>query len=252
MNPSRFAPLCLAALLSWPACHSDSPKSTTETGQRLVSNVRVFGSLRELMHENRLESRVALKDVVTESTIGLGALSDLRGEISILGGEQWISYPDGRESTRTSIGTSEEAALLVTSNVREWVVIPMPETISLEKLGDFVESEAAQRGLDTKAALPFQIVGTVEQLQWHVIDGSRLSEARSSGHQSHLESSVRGALSNAPAELVGFYSKHHQGVFTHHASTTHVHIIDRENHRTGHVDSAVVSKGAVLKLPSQW
>ena len=60
-------------------------------------------------------------------------------------------------------------------------------------------------------------------------------------------------LVTAPTEhatLLGFFSKHHQGVFTHHGENTHFHFVDEEKRLTGHVDAVGIKAGALFKVPS--
>jgi len=252
--------LCVAFLWSTVACSSKAGDAKVNpapaappraTGVREVP-VQVFGALREMMHEGRLESRVHLQKVSTDDVFGVGALSELRGEVTIISGAAWLSYPEGLTSTRTVVSRAptEGAALLVTSEVHEWEPITIDREISISALGEHIAAMASARGIDVDKPFPFLIEGPVRSLEWHVIDGSRLGNAKEdNGHQSHLDSAVRGRIDNASVLIVGFYSTHHQGVFTHHDSTVHLHVIDRANRHSGHVDQVLVASGATLKLP---
>jgi hypothetical protein len=95
---------------------------------------------------------------------------------------------------------------------------------------------------------PFLLEGEFEDLQIHVIDGSRLTGGGSS-HQDHLEASTRVSLDHASATQVGFYSTRDQGVFTHRESTTHIHWVVSEPFAAGHRDHVVIPAGATAKFP---
>ena len=56
--------------------------------------VTVHGSIGQLVRQRDTAPKVALAEVLrTPHTFGLGSLSDLRGEITIVDGTAWLSYP---------------------------------------------------------------------------------------------------------------------------------------------------------------
>jgi hypothetical protein len=96
--------------------------------------------------------------------------------------------------------------------------------------------------------VPFQIIGTFPSLAWHVVDGNRLSGPITS-HEDHLRAADRMRAHDVEARLLGFYSAHDQGVFTHAGSRTHVHGVLEQPLRMGHIDDATIAAGSVLLLP---
>ena len=50
-------------------------------------------------------------------------------------------------------------------------------------------------------------------------------------------------LENRKVEIVGFFSKEHQGVFTHHDSFVHLHLITQDRRQMGHLDEMLLGKG---------
>jgi hypothetical protein len=214
--------------------------------------VRVHGALREMMHEGRLEARVALSDVAGPHVYGVGALSELRGEVTFVDGEAWLSYPDGEDAFRLEVTTEPEeaAALLVVSTVTRCLHLPFGSPAVAGPLDATVARMAGEAGLDLDAPFPFLVTGPVEDLDWHVIDGSRIPpDAR--GHRAHIENSVRGRLASPDVTLVGFHSRRHRRIFTHMDRDTHLHVVARDEGITGHVDHVVVLEGATLWLPAE-
>lgn len=61
---------------------------------------------------------------------------------------------------------------------------------------------------------------------------------------------MQGRRDRATGVLVGFYSSQHHGIFTHHGSDTHVHVVLAEENASGHVDGVTVGRGARLRLPA--
>ena len=127
--------------------------------------------------------------------------------------------------------------------------MPVESPISFDELDAAIAKLATAAGLTAEDRFPFLVEGTVEELQWHVIDGSRL-EAGGSSHADHLAAAVTGREDRVAATLVGFYSPRDQGIFTHRGSRTHLHCLIEEPLVAGHVDHVVVPAGAVVRFPA--
>jgi len=56
-------------------------------------------------------------------------------------------------------------------------------------------------------------------------------------------------LNNEEVEIVGFFSTEHQGVFTHHDSFLHMHLITKDKSLMGHLDELELDK-VTLYLPA--
>ena len=113
-----------------------------------------------------------------------------------------------------------------------------------------VRSIATGAGVNTDEPFPFRIEGLVRDLGWHVIDGSRLGSGAMSP-ESHRQASVVHELDQGRAQLIGFYSTNHGGVFTHMGSRTHVHCVIAEPLASGHVDHVTIPKGTTLRFPAE-
>src|SRR5687767_12880114 len=79
-----------------------------------------YGSLHETMMGGGKPS-VSLRSVSVRDAIAVGALSDLRGEVTIVDGRFWLAYPEGDGTRVLDVEASdEEAALLVVGRPSEW------------------------------------------------------------------------------------------------------------------------------------
>ena len=58
-------------------------------------------------------------------------------------------------------------------------------------------------------------------------------------------------LSHQDVRIIGFYSRNHKGVFTHHDTHIHAHLITKNGDKMGHLDSIVLSRTFTLYLPFQ-
>jgi alpha-acetolactate decarboxylase len=229
---------------------TDTPDQFTDY-ELSPSEIQIYGSLRGMMHEGKTGTEVALDTLVPNGTLfGVGALSELRGEVTIINGQIFFSYPDGPESVRMeqSLKSSETAALLVTAAVDYWISSELESPVDFEHLDDAVAHAAQIAGLDTSGIIPFLIRGNVEELTWHVIDGTRLT-AEDQTHESHQRAAVTKTIRESPVSIVGFYSNHHQGVFTHRDSRTHMHVVSRDLAASGHVDHVRLPAGTIIQFP---
>jgi len=111
--------------------------------------VRTFGTIRQLVDLHDDASKVVLADVVSlPGTYGLGSLSQLRGEVTILDGVTSISYRPvlPGESPRVVSGPDigEEAGFLVTANVapERWRQVKIDVPFSSETLEPLLHSSA--------------------------------------------------------------------------------------------------------------
>jgi acetolactate decarboxylase len=168
----------------------------------------------------------------------------------VIGGRAYLAYPEEAEAVRTEtvLRTDAAATLLVTSEVRAWHSVVTDHGIRFEALDDEIAKLAVAAGMGRQDRFPFLLEGTFEDLQWHVIDGRRLTGGGSS-HQDHLAAAARVRRDRAPATLVGFYSESDQGVFIHKGSKTHIHCVLEDPLSAGHVDHVDIPAGITIKFP---
>jgi len=129
-----------------------------------------------------------------------------------------------------------------------WTSTTLDDPIRFEDLDATIESLALDQGMDLDARIPFVVEGTFEDLRWHVIDGSRLV-AGGKSNADHQAASVQLRRDRVEGSLVGFFSEHDQGVFTHMGSETHVHCVLEDPIASGHVDHVVIAAGARVRFP---
>ena len=184
---------------------------------------------------------VELWDLDPNHLYALGAVENLKGEILILDGKPFIaSEKEGEVFIDKSY--RHAATLLVASYVENW-----DSLLVKGDLEDFVASAASSHGLDIEKPFPFLLKGDFEKIQWHVINWPEGDEVHT--HEKHQTSGPHGVLENQSAVVIGFYSKHHQGVFTHHSTTLHMHAKCDEAGIVGHADKVIPAVECWLFLP---
>lgn len=250
----RISVMILACFLL-PACAVIDDDSGTARSPPWKGEVEAFGEMRAMFHEGRTETMVAMDTMLPDPGLyALGALADLAGEITVIGGRAHLAFPEGKEDSRTEVVSSTRAGacLLVTAQVQEWHSVTTRHPIRFEELDEAVGSLAAEAGLDADDRFPFLMEGQFEDLQWHVIDGSRLDGTETSCEE-HRAASFQAQRDQATAVLLGFYSTGDQGVFTKRGSRTHIHCVLHDplaSGHSGHVDHVDIPAGTIVKFPA--
>jgi hypothetical protein len=241
----RGATVC--ALLA--GCTTRSPTPSPSPG------VRWFGALHSIMHEGRTEASVRLADVVPgPHAWGVGALEGLSGEVTILDDIVWFARPNPDGTAQLAHGAlnaadrSVGAALLVIANVEAWDELPVSTGVAASDLDSFLEAALTAHGQPLDGPVPMRIDGPLAALRWHVVDGSKLQQGGGE-HADHARSGVSGVIERIDAQLVGFFSREHEGVFTHMGLHSHFHVVSRDGAVSGHVDGVALLAGARLLVP---
>jgi acetolactate decarboxylase len=240
-----------AATMIVAACGSTGKPPADPEPRAWDGQVQVFGAFRAVFHEGQKGAMVRLDSLLPNPDLyGVGALAHLSGEVTVIGGRVYLSYPEGAESTRTESPFQADVAatLLVTSEVPSWQSVVIDRAIRFEELDDEIVRLATAAGTNRSGRFPLLLEGTFENLKWHVIDGRRLTGGGSS-HQDHLAAAVNAERHRATAILLGFYSETDQGVFTHMGSRTHMHCVLDAPLSMGHVDHVDIPAGVTVKFP---
>ena len=238
----RFHSLCLALTLLISSC-STSPKSLVSGANY---EVKTWGSMREVLKEGKTSGRITLDEVVTQNSIGVGALSELKGEITLLAGEVFIATGAKDSSSKQqifktrSVSKSDQAALLVIAEVPAWESLNLGSCATYSDLETKVAAVLKQRGFDLLQPTPIRIRGVADRVDFHVIAGScPIADPQGTPPW-------RGSIEGEPLELVGIYVEESAGKLTHHLHNSHLHVVSGS--RSGHVD-AIQLHSAELQIP---
>jgi acetolactate decarboxylase len=215
------------------------------------AELALYGTLGAL-GEGRIGPSVWLSTLAADpSLVALGSLSELRGEVIALDGEIWLGYPTGPSGAYArKLGDSDEtAAFLVTASVPEWKTLSLARAIPYAELEAGVEQLGRDAGLDVNAPFPIVIEGTLEKLEFNVVNGRGFEPGKPIPRVVMLASATRMAKESTEGVILGFFGKRAQGKFTHPDSRFHAHVLLREERQVGHVDRVDVPAGATVRLP---
>lgn len=211
--------------------------------------VECVGSLKSIMHESDISSKIDLKTFEnTKHLYALGAAADLKGEIIILNSQPFIaSVVDSTLHLNKSFKGS--ATLLVYSEVNNWNEFEIPSQITDQKTFEaFLVGTANDHNIDVDSAFPFLIKGKVKSADWHVVDWIKGDTVHT--HEKHKNSGLHGKIENEEVTILGFYSTNHKGIFTHMSSNMHMHVINKDETIAGHLDQVVLGDNK-LYLPTE-
>jgi len=177
--------------------------------------------------------------------IAVGPVGELDGEVTAIDGRWFITrMRDGKPVTTDETGI--HAGFLVWADVPAWRdPVEIDATVSSHRELEMLIADLADaNGLDTDTPFPFRVQAVASALDWHVLAPPRDGQEQGG----HLDSAFKQRLEQVEVELVGFFSRHHAGVFTHRNSWAHIHVILPDGH-AGHVDAIELAAGARLMLP---
>jgi acetolactate decarboxylase len=127
---------------------------------------------------------------------------------------------------------SATAPFFVYASVGEWEQRRLPDSISnIESLERYLEKWAGE----SSEPFPFLLKGRVSEARIHIQNLPPGTKVRSpqEAHQGQLDFD----LIDREVDILGFFSIRHKGVFTHHDSYVHMHLITRDRSQMGHLDS---------------
>lgn len=206
----------------------------------------ITGAMKNVMWHGQLHGTINLDTISKrEHLYGLGPIEGLRGEIIIIDGRSYTSYVTSPTTMKVVEEYGVKAPFFAHGYVKEWKEVSVPEHIitimDLESyLGDLTKSR--------KEPFFFKITGVADEASIHVVN---LPEGAvvTNPDEAH-KGQVSYEIANQQVVIVGFYSKNHKAVFTHHDTFIHLHLMTADKSKMGHVDALKLKKGAVkLYLP---
>jgi len=216
-----------------------------------AQGVHAAGAARAVMQGTDLSVHARLDSLlIRPGLIAVGPLADLRGEITVLDGIPFVSTVTDGE-IRTSRDSLAEAPFLAYAYVEHWQHATLfADLDGLKSMQSLIDSVAAAAGIDTDRPFPFVVSAVWQQINTHVI--MRDTADAGHNHDAHHRAKVKFSDKDVQADLVGFYSRKHEGVFTHKGQFIHIHAVTEDRHRAGHLDDLRHSGQITIRLPKQF
>lgn len=209
-------------------------------------DITVRGAMRDVMWKGELQGKFNPDTIQDKNSLyGLGPESYLTGELLINNGKSYVSRVVSDSTMLVEETYDVEAPFFVYGKVNEWTQVELPDTIDgISALERFID----QQTQDRKRPFCFKLTGTVHSAVIHI---QNLPEgAKVSSPQEAHQGQKNYHLDNQEVEIIGFFSTQHKGIFTHHDSFLHMHLITADQKIMGHVDQMNFSNDSlVLHLP---
>lgn len=211
-------------------------------------SVKWVGALRNIHQGVDYSGHIDLKELENlKHLYALGPEAGLKGEITIFDGVPLLAeIANGKLVVRKDY--NRKACMLVYGQVANWQQVSMKNSMSSANLEGFVRSIASAHGVDVNQPFAFLVKGLTKKLEMHVLSKNDDLPADGTSGQ-HERAKVTFAISGKPVEILGFYSEHHQGIFTRKNSSVHLHVRTADDLFAGHVDAFELEPGSTLYLP---
>ena len=218
----------------------NSPKKETTT------DVQIVGAMKNVMWKGKLGSSIDLDTISNKKGLyGLGPESFLTGELLINDGQSYNSKVTSDSTMKVDKTYKVTAPFFVYANVNEWQEVELPLSIkTIYDLEKFIDKKTT----DFKRPFAFKLSGKIANSIIHVQNlpsGAKVSSP-DDAHQGQTDYNLK----DKSVEIVGFFSTEHKGIFTHHDSFLHMHLITKDESKMGHLDE-VEFEEMKLYLPKE-
>jgi len=196
-----------------------------------LTEVKISGEMKNVMRMGKLGGTISLDTLPQKNLYGIGPVEYLQGELMIFDGISYISKVE-TDSTMTVDTTFDvKAPFFVYAQVDDWESETLPDSItSLETLEFYLD----EKFKDRNEPVVFKIEGQIDSATIHIVnlpEGTKVS-SKQEAHQGI----VYYPITEAKVDVLGFFSRKHQAVFTHHDTFMHLHLITKDREMMGHLD----------------
>ena len=208
-------------------------------GQCLTGKVHITGEMRNVMWKGQLEGNIYLDTIANKSNVvGLGPIEYLGGEIIAIDGKSYKSMVMSDSSMEVVETFNMKAPFFAHANISNWSEELLDVDIqTIQQLESFLDNKKSGSSQPFK----FKLAGFVKEATIHVVNltvGTKVS----SPNDAH-KGQVKYQMENQEAEIVGFFSKEHKAIFTHHDTYLHMHLMTKDKQMMGHLDELSIEMG---------
>ena len=225
------------------SCNSNTKKTTSN---KTYADINIVGAMKNVMWKGELSSSINLDTISNKKGLyGLGPESYLRGELLINNGNSYVSKVTSDSTMTVEKRFDVSAPFFVYTNVTEWNEIEL--TSNIKTIQD-LEKLINEKTSEFKRPFAFKLTGKVSEAIIHI---QNLPEGTtvSSPDEAH-QGQTNYKLKDEEAIIIGFFSTEHTGVFTHHDSNIHLHLITKDESKMGHLDKVEI-ENMKLYLPKK-
>ena len=225
------------------SCNSNKKKAISE---QIYPDIKIVGAMKNVMWKGELSGNIQLDTISNKKGLyGIGPESFLTGEILINNGNSYVSKVTSDSTMTVEKTFNVSAPFFVYTNTNEWDVIELNAKIKNVK---DIENLINKKSIDYKKPFAFKLKGKVSKAIIHIQNlpkGTKVTSPKEAHTgQTNYE------LKDQEATIIGFFSTEHKGVFTHHDSNIHLHLITKDESKMGHLDEVKI-ESMQLYLPKK-
>ena len=211
------------------------------TNSTSTSTIKVVGEMRDVMWKGDLKGKIATDSIKNKETYGIGPIEFLKGEIVVFEGQTFVSKVIDSVSHQVTKIPSVRAPFFVYSTNSDLKVVELTlDNYSLKKIEEHIDS--VYKNYDQP--LLIRIDGVFNKMKLHSVNLPE-GEQVSSPDEAH-QGLTQYDLKNISGSLIGFFSRNHKAVFTHHDSFFHAHFISDDRGVLGHIDETDFNSSKVI------
>ena len=206
------------------------------------TNVSIAGAMSNVMRKGDLSNTIKLDTISNKKNLyGIGPNKALKGELLINDGVSYVSKVTSDSTMLVEKTFKTSAPFFVSANVEKWTKIELPSSIrNIEDLEKHIDKTT----IDIEQPFAYKLIGQIESATIHIqnLPDKTIISSPKDAHKGQ----VNYKLNNESVEIVGFFSRKHQGIFTHHDSFLHMHLITENENFMGHLDTIKFEKMTLL------
>jgi|SRR5690554_1878381 len=211
---------------------SCNPDKKNTMSDETYSDISIAGVMRNVVWKGEMGSNINLDTISNKKGLyGIGPLDHLSGELLINNGNSYVSKVTSDSTMTVEKTFNVSAPFFVYTNVTEWTEMDLPSNVkSIQDLEQFIDEKTSEY----KRPFAFKLKGKISKGIIHIQNlpkGTKVSSPKEA-HQGQVDYE----LNKEESEIVGFFSTEHQGVFTHHDTFLHMHLITSDESKMGHLD----------------
>ncbi len=236
-----LCPVCEMQMIEVQSCNSVTTDNVVTTN----GCVNFSGEMMKVFQKGEIAGAISIDSIDPKMNLyGIGPLADLKGEIMISDGHCYISKVNGDGKIGITESYNVKAPFFVYANVSRWTIMSLPDSVtSMKQLEGYLDVVTKYN------TRPFCFkIEAVVNAEMHVANLPDNAIVKSSKDVFKNQKNIK--LKNTPVEIVGFFSTEHGGIFTHHDSFIHAHVMTKDKTKMGHCDKILFKKKtARLYLP---
>ncbi|MFN2261260.1 MAG: acetolactate decarboxylase [Psychroflexus sp.] len=204
-------------------------------GLNIQAQVQSAGKAMNVMKGISLENHIDFDSIPKTNLFALAPASDLQGEVTIFDGKIIHSEAD-KQNILTKFPKSIKTPFSAYAKVDNWIKVTADVDVKdVKSLQNQIEIIAKANDINLNMPFVFKIEAKIEKLDFHIIQKDLNEKAHS--HDLHKKSKTNFTRTYSESILLGFYSQHHQGIFTHKGEFVHIHYLSKDLSETGHLDA---------------